>query len=185
MQSTDFSEMGLPIEPLLNRRLQFDEATETLVLFGTPQRKTALAQLYFRKLKDSRYVSVLAYVGKHFPNCAGDLFVSAWTLGCNSRLHFLVGEVEFQAGVRVNPVRDHGLVTLDLKTNDSSVWRVYDQEPTWIITEILGSSCEGVLCAIVGFRSDSGIGPVSYHLCRIDLASRSIEKLGSTETPWF
>ncbi len=181
---------GLPPEPLVERRLQFDATTRTLVLHGAASRRGALPQLYFRKLGQPTYSSVSdifrTWAGsrENQVSIQAETTVRTFVLVGSGSLVCLIsqtrGPIAMDEGT---PLYDCGLLKIGLSDSRCDLWPdlIFDGASCFVV-ELIGSDGDSdTFYAVVGVPSPGRIGPVGFHVAKLTWSSRGIEILAPHE----
>lgn len=162
--------VGLPDQPLHNRRVWFDSASQTVALtFDLYHGRVPLSQVYLRSASEARYSSVLALwadvpaaprkISLH------QILVDRFTVYC------CVSEYDSQSRPReLSPL---GIMRLDLRDRRPEIWSLGSR----FATELVGLAPEeqGVYAITAG--PGPGDGRVSYSLCMLHWERRAIEEV--------
>jgi hypothetical protein len=177
--------LGLPAEPLLDRRLLFDPASRSLVLvFNVTRGGIAFPQVYVRGPEAPSYLSVTGLFSAE-QNLGGDsIAVETPVLAGGGRLYCLFNSRGQRSTAGHVPIFSVGIGLVDLATQRTTMWPTPSE---FSATELIGSASDGSrVYAVVGVLTSAPDGKrVNYGLGELDISAQTMQVVASLPTPFF
>lgn len=165
--------LGLPDEPLYDRRLLYCGSSAIIVLSCSLDRSgVPIGRVFIRKKNEDAYTPLL-----ELPD---DISVSSVVV-CDCSVLFAVryrwSFERFGAGQASGDYQ--GIIRFDLVGGSHEVWETEaDSAAPFFVSEICGASADGEVCyAVLGHPSPHRVGPVAYSLSYLTWATRSVVRL--------